>query len=186
MNVEELIKRCVKGDEKSQYEFYRYCFDLLMPVCMRYKENESDAVAALNTTYLKILNKASSKKKEVKFNPWAKRIAINQLIDEYRKNKRRHSLQVDMDPAEIQFVSSQFTPSEIELDVNAEEIMRFIQQLQEPGRTVFNLHALEGFSHDEIAKKMGLTPENSRYHLHAARKILRKNLSKRIKQSKLA
>ena len=186
MTIENIIKQCLKGDEKSQYKLYRYCFDLLMPTCIRFKDNEHDALSSLNKIYLKILDKAYKKKSDVNFNHWAQRMAVNQLIDEYRKDKRRYSLFTQMDSNELESVSRAFTLNINEYEIEAEELLRIIQQLSEPGRTVFNLHALEGFSHDEIAEKLGMTTENSRYHLHASRKILHKKLSKTSNYSKLA
>lgn len=154
---------------------------------MRYKANEADAVAALNTTFMKILDNVASKKPGIDFIPWAKRIAINQLIDEYRKTSRHRSIQTYIDPNELSYMSQQSAQNLALQDVNAEEIMRLIQRLPEPGRTIFNLHALEGFTHDEIAERLNMTAENSRYHLHSVRKLLRTQLTnKTLAQSKLA
>ncbi len=153
---------------------------------MRYKENETDAIAAVNTTFLKILDNTHSIKKEVEFDHWAKRIAINVLIDEYRKTKRRNRLQQSHDPMEMQHLSRQSQLNTADLDIGAETIIHLIQQLSEPGRTIFNLHALEGYTHEEVSEKLGMTPDNSRYYLHTARKTLRTQLRKYMKLSKPA
>ena len=186
MITKELINQCKNGNEKSQYQLYRYCFDLLMPICLRYKTNEMDAVSAVNTAFLRIIEKVDSKKDAVDFTPWAKRLTINLLIDEYRKNKRRQQIQISVDPQELHLNGrkKEFNIAEVEMD--AEQIIFYIQKLDEPGRTIFNLFSIEGFSHKEIAEKLQITSENCRYHLHTARKTLQTQLRHHIKQSKPA
>lgn len=184
MILEDVIQQCKKGDKKSQYQLYRYCFDLLMPVCMRYHSNDADAAAALNSCFLKIIEHVSSKKQEIHFDHWAKRIMINLLIDEYRKNKRRKSVQINVDPTVLHEISRGGEVNEAINQLEAEEIIKLIQVLKEPGRTIFNMHALEGYSHDEIAAMLNLSTENSRYHLHAARKKLRTLMIKYTEQTK--
>jgi RNA polymerase sigma-70 factor (ECF subfamily) len=182
----ELINKSKKGDEKSQYQLYRSCFDLLMPICLRYKTNEIDAVAAVNTAFLKIIQKIDSKKDVVDFIPWAKRLTINLLIDDYRKNKRRQKIQISVDPQELLMNGQQNTFNMAEVEMDAEQIIFYIQKLSEPGKTIFNLYSIEGFSHKEIANKLNITSENCRYHLHTARKILQAQLRHHVKQSKPA
>ena len=185
MISDELIARCKNRDRASQYELYRYCYDLLMPVCMRYNRNEHDAAAALNVCYIKIIDHIESKNNEVNFNAWCKRITINYLIDQFRKNKRRKALQVSTDPTLLHGISHDVQLSQAEHGLDAEHIIELIQKLKEPARTIFNLHAIEGFSHDEIADKLSISTDNSRYHLHTARKKLRTQLIAMAKINKL-
>lgn len=155
-----------------------------MPICLRYKANENDAAASLNLAYLKIIEKYTSKKSDVNFIPWAKRITINLLIDEYRQSKSRKSRLISTDPHELHYSSSRQEFNTAELELDAEQIIYYIQKLNEPGRTIFNLHTIEGYSHKEIASKLKMTTENCRYHLHAARKTLQNQLSQYRKLTK--
>jgi len=151
---------------------------------MRYNRNERDAATALNTCFIKIIDHIESKKNEVDFDHWSKRIMINHLIDEFRKTKRRRDIQVAIDPADLQMHSTDFDQNLGEESLRAESILKLIQQLDEPGRTIFNMHAIEGYSHDEIAKALGIRTENSRYHLHAARKRLQAQIEKKENHTK--
>ncbi len=174
------------GDESSQYRFYRYCFDLLMPVCMRYKSNETDAVSALNLAFIKLINKYDSKQPQIAFDHWAKRIMINQLIDEYRKDKKRLEVHQSVEPGTLSSYSGGYQFNSGEEKLKAEVIIKAIGHLEEPARTIFNLHAIEGFSHKEIANQLRISVENSRYHLHMARKNLKHILNQHLKLTKPA
>ena len=89
MNVTpEIIESCRRNDRKTVNLMYEYCFGMLMPVCFRYNKNEEDARAAYNQGFLKILKGLNKVEDTINFNPWAKRIMVNSLIDEYRKNKK--------------------------------------------------------------------------------------------------
>ncbi|MEZ4849456.1 MAG: sigma-70 family RNA polymerase sigma factor [Bacteroidia bacterium] len=90
MDIDQrLIRACIKEDRLAQSQLYRRCFNVLMGVCIRYMKNEEDAVEVLNMGFLKILKNLEKKKTNVPFEAWIRRIMINTIIDEYRKNKKR-------------------------------------------------------------------------------------------------
>ena len=82
----EIIHQCICDDRKAINFMYEHCFHLLMPVCFRYNNNEVDAQASYNTGFIKILKALEKVENGLNFNAWAKRVMINTLIDEYRKN----------------------------------------------------------------------------------------------------
>src|SRR5436190_19012081 len=89
MNIQpQLIALCIKQDRKAEYELYKVCYSYLMSICMRYSRDKDSASEALNRGYLKILTNLSGYKPEIPFKAWIRRIMVNTLIDEYRKNKR--------------------------------------------------------------------------------------------------
>jgi RNA polymerase sigma-70 factor (ECF subfamily) len=89
MNIQpQLIALCIKQDRKAEYELYRLSYSYLMSICMRYARDKDTASEILNMGYLKILKSLRTYKPEVPFKAWVRRIMINTLIDEYRKNKR--------------------------------------------------------------------------------------------------
>lgn len=157
-----------------------------MPVSMRYKNDEHEAVSSINLAFLKIVDKVDTKKEHVEFDHWAKRIMINQLIDEYRKDKNRRDNHMTVDPHTLPQFNQQSVSNNEVLQGDTELIMRTIQELKEPGKTIFNLHAIEGYSHDEIAKKLDMRIENCRYHLHSARKTLRTRLQFLVQKTKIS
>ena len=83
-----MLEACQRSDRKAQAALYKRCFSLLMGVCIRYVKQEDQAVALLNMGFLKILNNLDRYRSEVPFEAWARRIMINTVIDEYRKNKK--------------------------------------------------------------------------------------------------
>ena len=89
MNLDkQLLKACQDGDRRSQHILYKDCFQLLISICSRYKNNRQDCLEILNTGFFKILTNLTKYKEEVPFDVWISRIMINCLIDDYRKNKK--------------------------------------------------------------------------------------------------
>src|SRR4051812_1656797 len=87
----DLLERCKKDDRKAHYELYHMCFPFLVSVCRRYYVNKEDMQSSLNHIYLKMVQNIASyigKSENVPFELWARRIAINHVIDEFRKNVR--------------------------------------------------------------------------------------------------
>jgi len=139
--------------------------------------------SSLNQVFLKIVKNISiylKKKEEVPFELWVRRIAINHIVDEFRKNKRyRESLDYRelQDAEEIHPVVSHAFDSE-----QLEEIMDAISQLPEMNRTVFNLFVVDGYKHEEIAGMLKISAGTSKTHLHRAKKKLRELLENEWKK----
>ena len=85
----KLIKACIKGERKAQQSLYQACFQPLLSICMRYKNNQEDGVSILNDAFLKILTNIESLDPNIPFEAWAKRITINCCINDYRKNRAK-------------------------------------------------------------------------------------------------
>jgi RNA polymerase sigma-70 factor (ECF subfamily) len=84
----ELIKRCLDREKRAQYELYSKCYSILMGICFRYTVNKEDAEELLNQAFLKILLNLDKYNQDISFIAWIKRVAINVVIDDYRKNKK--------------------------------------------------------------------------------------------------
>ncbi|WNJ19976.1 RNA polymerase sigma factor [Pontibacter sp. G13] len=170
------IRLCLKGKQRGQETLYRQCFPVLMPICMRYLNNHDDAVAVLNQAFLKILTKLDQWKDPVPFEAWIRRITINTVIDEYRKNRTyRDTVQIE-DPVELQGSSSQHTLNEAELQSDAGDIEWMLQQLPQMSRQVFLLFAVDGYSHEEIATMMDISIGTSKWHVSTARKRMKEQI----------
>jgi DNA-directed RNA polymerase specialized sigma24 family protein len=149
---EALIKRIVKQDRKAQLELYRICFSTLMSVAFRYKKNEEDAAALANEAFLKILTNIAKYNSISPFEAWIRRIAINTAIDDYKKREEMFE---------------------------AEELNNMLLELPKATRIVFNLFALDGYSHKEISEELGIRLETTKWHMKEARKRLKALLIKR-------
>jgi RNA polymerase sigma-70 factor (ECF subfamily) len=101
---ETLITRCLREEPKAQYELYRAMHGQMMSICSRYERNKQDAVARMNQGFLKILTNLDKRRPEVPFELWARRIMINTVIDEYRKDRPRkaqESLDASLDESTL-------------------------------------------------------------------------------------
>ncbi|MEO0898561.1 MAG: RNA polymerase sigma factor [Bacteroidota bacterium] len=179
MEIEpRLLKGCVKGDRRAQSEMYRRCFGVLMGICMRYHKHEEDAIAALNLGFLKILKSLGKKKEDVPFEPWIRRIMINTIIDEFRKNKRHKETMEYVDFDDRNRNDAFIDVNEADKRFDAEAIESIIQELPPMSREVFNLFALDGFSHKEIAGMMDISEGTSKWHVSFARKRIKEMLER--------
>ena len=171
----KLLTDASKGNRKAQYLLYKYCFDLLMPVCFRYTKNEEFAREELSMAYVKIIKGLKKYKPDTGFEPWAKRITVNSIIDNYRKNKK-HQFHQEIDNTVVERKIKHTNP--IEEKIGYDEIIDLLNQIPEGSKKVFNLYVVEGYKHDEIAEMLGFTVSNSKWHLANARKILQKLILK--------
>ncbi len=171
-----LLRKCRKNQRKAQLELYRLCYPFLMRVCLRYKKNESDAAEMLNTGMLKILDNLHLYEENVPFEAWAKRIMINTLIDDYRKHRKRKELIEHTEPHELSTHEHNHAYNESALHMEAEEIRMLINTLPNERKEIFNLFALDGYAHKEIAEMLGININTSRWHVAEARKYLQSRI----------
>ena len=159
------------------------CFPFLVSVCRRYYINSEDMQSSLNHIYLKMikgLDNYLKKHETIPFELWSRRIAINHVIDEFRKNTK-HKEKVDYrEMAEMEDLNHSTDPA-FEKE-KLEEILLAIDQLSQMNRTVFNLFVIDGYGHEEIAKMLNISSGTSKAHLHTAKKKLRELLDSEWKK----
>ena len=148
-----------------------------MSICDCYASNEEDALEVLNDGFLKIFREIHHYKpayaNEISsFKGWLRKIMVYTSIDHFRKNKK-HKMVGELDTSMVYTGTSEQTALD---KISYDEIIRFIQDLSPAYRTVLNLFILEGFSHEEIADKLGISIGTSKSNLAKARKQLQKIL----------
>jgi len=180
MNIQpELINACIKGERKAEYELYRSTYSYLMSICIRYTRNADRAKEVLNMGFLKILTNLNKYNQEVPFKPWIRKIMVNTLINEYKKEKIHYG--------NISYVEEYHeTDKYAEINnaitrIDAEQIYGFIARLPAASQQVFNLYFIDGFKHREIAEMLSISEGTSKWHLNAARE----KLKEMIKESKV-
>ena len=174
----EIIESCKCDDRKAINLLYEHCFKSLMPVCFRYNNNEEDARASYNNGFLKILNGLKKLEGDFNFNAWAKRVMVNTLIDEYRKNKN-YNTQVSKSDNERELdYHSVGADNNAESNLGYENIIMLVKELPATTATVFNLYVIEGYSHKEIGESLDMSEGTSKWHLSTARKMLREKLER--------
>ena len=138
-----------------------------MTLCLRYTKNESDAVEVLNTGFLKVfnnINKYDSRKGSVY--TWISSIVINSCLDfiKARSKRQEHITVVDGVDVEI--------PADVISKIKTSEIIRLVRTLPPATQGVFNLYAIEGYTHKDISKMLGIAEGTSKWHLSEAKKAL--------------
>ena len=182
----KIIKGCLKNNRKAQRQFYDLCFPALMSVCMRYTKNEGDARAFVNTGFLKIIENLEKYDPQKPMEPWIKRIMINTIIDDYRHNRKYYENEVrPASNGELILSNQHITLNEGEARLVEEDIYRFIKRLPTKTATVFNLYAIDGYQHAEIAEKLGIQEGTSKWHLAQARKSLKAMILKTFKPEQI-
>ncbi|MDP5099102.1 MAG: RNA polymerase sigma factor [Crocinitomicaceae bacterium] len=172
----DIIKACMRDDRKAINLMYEYGFKMLMPICFRYNKNEEDARAAFNAGFIKILNGLEKVDEDLNFNAWAKRIMVNSLIDEYRKNKKYNTQITKSDSeSELDFYSTGSSNDAVS-NLGVENITALIGELPAVTGKVFNLFVIDGYAHKEIAEMLEMSEGTSKWHLSTARKMLRDKL----------
>ena len=174
---EELLNKCRGDNRKAHYELYKMCFSFIVAVCSRYYVNSEDRMAALNMIFVKMIKNIHlyiRKKDNVPFDLWVRKISVNYIIDEFRKNKKYKEI---IDLKEFQLDDHlYYSDDPITVKINTEEIKLAIATLPEMNRTVFNLYVIDGYKHEEIADMLGISSNTSKVHLHRAKNKLREAL----------
>lgn len=181
---EQLLDACARNDRRAQYRLYSQCYSFLMGICIRYTVSRDDAEDLLNRSFLKILQNIGGRRKEVPFGLWARRITINTIIDEFRK-KRKEAAQTEIvDFTERADEYDSVTVNSYLRKVEAEQLQALIDKLPETSRQVFNLFAVDGFSHKEISAMLGMSEGTSKWHMNNARTRLKEMIAQQLPQLK--
>lgn len=173
----EHIKGCVRNSRESQKIIYSSFYGYAISVCVRYAGTNDDAVEILNDGFLKIFKEIHKYKPAysdamASFKGWLRKIMVYTAIDHYRKNKK-HTINIYADPNGLQIAAAY----ESAIDkLSYEEILKAVQLLSPAYRTVFNLFVIDGLSHTEISKKLGIAEGTSKSNLSKARIHLQKIL----------
>lgn len=172
----EIIRACKSDDRKAINTLYEYCFRFLMPVCFRYNSNEEDARASLNQGFMKILKGLDKVEDDINFAGWSKRIMVNSLIDEYRKQKRYDEKISRSDSERELDYHSTGVSNDAESNMGYRNIMMLLNEIPETTSLVFKMYVIEGYAHKEIAEQLEMSEGTSKWHLSTARKMLRELL----------
>ena len=171
----QLREKVITGDRRAQHELYRLCFNLLFGVAGMYKKNDEDKRTLVNNAFIKIVNNIDKYHEQNSFAAWIKRIIMNEIIDDFRRQKNYRELinhDYPIDELEIE------DHAKVDYHYSEQELFAMVDQLPIPTKLVFTLFAIDGFSHKEICDKLNITIDSSKWHMKAARKTLKTSLSK--------
>lgn len=168
----QLIKGCIKGDIQARGELYAKYAPKMMSICLRYVRDRSIAEDLLQDGFIRLFERIHTYKGEGSFEGWMRKIFVNKAL-EYIRRKKLLSYGTEFESASL-FVEND-NVSAIEL-ISADELMQCITDLPVGFRTVFNMFAIEGYSHAEIAKQLGIKEGTSRSQYARARIILQEKI----------
>jgi RNA polymerase sigma-70 factor (ECF subfamily) len=168
----ELIEGCANGNRASQRALYeRYCKKMLV-VCQRYAKSSQEAEDILQEGFIKVFKAIKNFRFESKLDTWITRIMINTALNSQRQKLYLFPM---VDVTEVQLPERE----EVSLSgFHLAELIKMIQSLPDGCRVVFNLFAIEGYTHKEIAAMLGVSEGTSKSQFNRAKALLRAKLEK--------
>jgi len=173
MTNEQLINNCLKGNARAQEMLYNKFGPKLMGVCFRYTINKQEAEDLLQDGFIKIFEKLDKYSGIGSFEGWMRRIVVNTALDNIRKNKK-FQLNTDLESEDYKLQSNDF----IEERLAAEDLMKVLGSIPLGYKTIFNLYAIEGYSHKEIAEQLNISVSTSKSQYSRAKALLRTKITK--------
>jgi len=163
----QVINGCVKQDRKCQKMLYKAFYGFGMAICLRYAGNRDEAAEILNQGFYKVFKNIERYDSTRPFKAWLGKIMMNVSIDHYRANLKMAYTE-DLEVAEG--VSDNDYPDR---NLNYNDLLAMVQKLPQAYRTVFNLFAIDGYSHDEIGEMLNINAGTSKSNLFKARQKLK-------------
>ena len=143
----------------------------MLKVCSLYAADSNDAAVFYNTAMLKVFNGLQQFKGEGNFMGWVRRIVVNTCIDHCRKNARYAERELKEEHAD-----ENIAYPEVYNTISGKEIVILIKELPVNTALVFNLYVMEGYKHNEISERLGISVSTSKWHLSEARRLLKDKL----------
>jgi RNA polymerase sigma-70 factor (ECF subfamily) len=169
----EIIDGCLRNDRKMQKELYDRYASKLYALCLRYAHDRAEADDILQEGFVKVFFKIHQFSQQHSFEGWLRRVMINTAITHYHRNVK-HYYQKDID--EIQESEIQEIHEVLEDEYSTEELLSVVQGLPVGYRTIFNLYAVEGYKHKEIAEMLNIAEATSKSQFHRAKKMIQERL----------
>jgi RNA polymerase sigma factor (sigma-70 family) len=171
LNEPELVKKCLQGKREAQKHLYEHFAPKMFGVCYRYAASREEAEDFLQETFITVFRKLEQWKGDGELGAWIRRIAVNTSLNGI---KSRHRIVENMNVIPIDNISYHAVSQQPASD---KELMELVHQLPLGYKTVFNLYAIEGYSHEEIGKMLEIKPATSRSQLARARELLMKKIN---------
>lgn len=166
---ELLIEDCLKNNPLAQKQLYEQFARKMMGVCLRYANSQEEAQDILQDGYIKVFNNLGKFKKEGSLEGWIRRIMVNTALENYRKTKKERE-NLDIDDVGYNLQNNAYIVESIE----ARSLLKLIQTLPSGYKTIFNLYAVEGYTHKEIAEQLEISENTSKSQYSRARAYIQK------------
>jgi len=164
---DELIEGCMRGDRVQQRRLYEHFSRKMFVVCLRYAKSRHEAEDALQDAFIRVFEKIKDFRRECPLEGWIKRIVINAALNQNRSK-------LYLFPASDVENTDRCVTEDVSLsDFNFRELLAMIQQLPPRYQVIFNLYAIEGYQHNEIAEMLKISEGTAKSQYSRARAMLR-------------
>ena len=167
MDEDLLLKECLKRKPEAQRRLYDHFASSMLGVCFRYTKSLSDAEEVLQEGFIKVFTRLNQFKGDGELGGWIRKIMVNTALN-FLKTNQKYRYDLSFDEMPLHLVSTE-NP---EVRLHAKELTELIRQLPTGFQTIFNLHAVEGYKHLEIASMLGISEGTSRSQYARARVLL--------------
>jgi RNA polymerase sigma factor (sigma-70 family) len=164
---QELITGCSKGNARAQWQLFDAYAPVMLGICYRYTKSMTDAEDVLQEGFVQVFRNIDQYRNEGELGAWIRRIMVNTSLNYLKRNKRYRSEMVFEETPMHPILEE--TP---DIQLQAKELAALIRQLPTGYQTIFNLHAVEGYTHVEIAAMLGINETTSRSQYARARNLL--------------
>jgi RNA polymerase sigma-70 factor (ECF subfamily) len=167
-DISKIIEGCKRGNRNAQEKLYNKYSKLMFGLCLRYSNNYDEAKDILHEGFIRIFKYIDQLRDINAFEAWMKKIMVNSALEKYRNKMQTNSL-IDAAEKNIDNYS-------IEAELSEKELLKMVQELSPQYRLVFNLYAIEGYSHKEISDMLNISEGTSKSNLSRARAILQEKI----------
>jgi RNA polymerase sigma-70 factor (ECF subfamily) len=171
-HLNKVIRGCQEKKPEAQKELYDMFKTKMFGICLRYAGNYDDAQDVLQDGFIKVFEKIHQFGFKGAFEGWIRKVMVNTALEKYRIHYRQ--VTVDEHVAEIE----QDESKDILSVIDAADLVKIIQELSPRYRVVFNMYAVEGYSHKEISEMLQISEGTSKSNLSRARTILQEKISR--------
>jgi RNA polymerase sigma-70 factor (ECF subfamily) len=173
---DELIKGCIKQDRRSQELLYNTFSKKMYQVCLSYTKNRDEAKDVLQDGFIKVFKSINTFKGEVDLERWIRRIIVNTSIDYYRKSLK------ELKPIDISEVTNLASELNYLETIGANDLLGLVRKLPDGARVIFNLYAVEGYTHKEISEMINISEGTSKSQFSRGKQLLQKMIMDLNKQ----
>ena len=170
LNDEQLVKKCLEKDSLAQKQLFKFYSKRMMGVCLRYSKDRDEAQEVLQIGFIKVFEKLTLYNGKGSLEGWIRKVVVNTALDNIRKNKK-YLDNVEVDKIDYQLQNDDVNGYD---NLKAQDLLAIIQAMPTGFKTVFNLFAIEGYSHKEIAEELNISVSTSKSQYSRARAYLKR------------
>jgi RNA polymerase sigma factor (sigma-70 family) len=178
-SLSDIINECIEGNSIAQEKLYKRFAGKMFAVCLQYAGDYDEAKDVLQEGFIRVFSNLKQFKKKGSFEGWIRRIMINTALEKYRDKFYLNRVENQEENIEVGVDDKVFE------DLSAQDLLKMIRKLSPKYRMVFNLYAIEGYSHKEISALLNISEGTSKSNLSRARAILQEKLKLYYKITKV-